>query len=288
MTDTVNVDTLVETVDNARRSIAASLIAVKGHLDKPYPDNPRWTPWTRFVERELRRLDEIKEVVSDLAARAREKVPAETLRRIQELEAINAQMTRHRDRLARRVAELESGLRDTAENLVTTAERVAELEAAENDRDRLREGLSEVRLRHMYSEPKAGEALAVWVLNGWAVADFAPKDEPYASSEARYQERIRIRDIARAALAGDGGGAAADNLHETPCARRGAGERHGDAGSTPAPAPQLARVAELEAALTAVRREASRASDVRSSITGIIGNIDLIAARALAGDGGGA
>ena len=105
--DTVNVDTLVETVDNARRSIAASLIAVKGHLDKPYPDNPRWTPWTRFVERELRRLDEIKEVVSDLAARAREKVPAETLRRIQELEAINAQMTRHRDRLARRVAELE-------------------------------------------------------------------------------------------------------------------------------------------------------------------------------------
>lgn len=48
------------------------------------------------------------------------------------------------------------------------------------------------------------------------------------------------------------------------------------------------RVAELDAALTAVRREASRASDVRSSITGIIGNIDLIAARALAGDGGGA
>jgi len=113
------------------------------------------------------------------------------------------------DRLARRVAELENE-RDTAlaavgmfDSPIEAERRVAELEA---DRERLREGLSEVRLRHMYSEPKAGEALAVWVLNGWAAADFAPKDEPYASSEARYQERIRIRNAA-SALAGDGGGA---------------------------------------------------------------------------------
>ena len=42
-----------------RREIAASLIAVKPHLDKPYPDDPRWTPWTRFIERTLERVDEL-------------------------------------------------------------------------------------------------------------------------------------------------------------------------------------------------------------------------------------
>lgn len=42
-----------------RREIVASLIAVKPHLDKPYPDDPRWTPWTRFVERTLARVDEL-------------------------------------------------------------------------------------------------------------------------------------------------------------------------------------------------------------------------------------
>jgi hypothetical protein len=44
---------------NLRREIAASLIAVKPHLDKPYPDDPRWTPWTRFIERTLERVDEL-------------------------------------------------------------------------------------------------------------------------------------------------------------------------------------------------------------------------------------
>ena len=42
-----------------RREIIASLIAVKPHLDAPYPDDPRWTPWTRFVERTLARVDEL-------------------------------------------------------------------------------------------------------------------------------------------------------------------------------------------------------------------------------------
>ena len=45
-----------------RRSIAASLIAVKGHLDTPYPDDPRWTPWTRFIERTLRQVDELADL----------------------------------------------------------------------------------------------------------------------------------------------------------------------------------------------------------------------------------
>lgn len=49
-----------------RVSIAASLIAVKGHLDTPYPDDPRWTPWTRFIERELHKLDDAKDALARL------------------------------------------------------------------------------------------------------------------------------------------------------------------------------------------------------------------------------
>lgn len=47
-----------------RRDIIASLIAVKGHLDQPYPDDPRWTPWTRFIERTLRKVDELAALAS--------------------------------------------------------------------------------------------------------------------------------------------------------------------------------------------------------------------------------
>lgn len=41
----------------AEQGITADCIAVKHHLDSPYPDDPQWTPWTRFVERGLQRLD---------------------------------------------------------------------------------------------------------------------------------------------------------------------------------------------------------------------------------------
>lgn len=40
---------------NAKR-LWCGLMAIKPFLDKPYPDDPRWTPWTRFVEWELERL----------------------------------------------------------------------------------------------------------------------------------------------------------------------------------------------------------------------------------------
>jgi hypothetical protein len=43
---------------NAWNDLAASLIAVAPHLNKPYPDDPRWTPWTRFVESDLDRMDD--------------------------------------------------------------------------------------------------------------------------------------------------------------------------------------------------------------------------------------
>lgn len=47
-------------VQEARRSVIAALITVHGFLDTPYPDDPRWTPWTRFIEPALRGLDETK------------------------------------------------------------------------------------------------------------------------------------------------------------------------------------------------------------------------------------
>lgn len=37
----------------ASRRLWAGLMAVKPLLDQPYPDDPRWTPWTRFVEPRL-------------------------------------------------------------------------------------------------------------------------------------------------------------------------------------------------------------------------------------------
>lgn len=51
-----------ERVAELRRGVLASLIAVKGHLDTPYPDDPRWTPWTRFVERAMRQVEELAEI----------------------------------------------------------------------------------------------------------------------------------------------------------------------------------------------------------------------------------
>jgi len=66
MTDT---DSLAQTVRRYRREIASALIAVKWHLDTPYPDSPEWTPWTRFVERALRKVDEIPALVDELVGR---------------------------------------------------------------------------------------------------------------------------------------------------------------------------------------------------------------------------
>ena len=38
-------------------SLWSGLFAIKPHLDKPYPEDGRWTPWTRFVEQELARCE---------------------------------------------------------------------------------------------------------------------------------------------------------------------------------------------------------------------------------------
>lgn len=46
----------IERARRARRRINSALIAVESLLTSPYPDDPRWTPWTRFVGPALRDL----------------------------------------------------------------------------------------------------------------------------------------------------------------------------------------------------------------------------------------
>lgn len=50
---------LQQALKELRAKVVPSLIAVKGHLDTPYVDDERWTPWTRFVEPCLYRFDEV-------------------------------------------------------------------------------------------------------------------------------------------------------------------------------------------------------------------------------------
>lgn len=47
-------DAMTQAVD----SMWAALETVKFHLVKPYPDDPRWTPWSRFVEPAVTKLIE--------------------------------------------------------------------------------------------------------------------------------------------------------------------------------------------------------------------------------------
>ena len=39
------------------RRVKSAAIAVAGHLDKPYPDDARWTPWSRFLKPALDRME---------------------------------------------------------------------------------------------------------------------------------------------------------------------------------------------------------------------------------------
>ena len=50
-------DALRELLEDAKRVFTAGL-TVKPYLDSPYPDDDRWTPWTRFLRPALVRLDE--------------------------------------------------------------------------------------------------------------------------------------------------------------------------------------------------------------------------------------
>lgn len=46
---------------DAAKKLRSGLFAVEPQLNKPYPDDPRWTPYTRFVEPHLTNLTYIIE-----------------------------------------------------------------------------------------------------------------------------------------------------------------------------------------------------------------------------------
>jgi hypothetical protein len=47
-------DRMVE-IGKALSDVAQAALVVKGTLTKPYPDDPRWSPWTRFMYRPTER-----------------------------------------------------------------------------------------------------------------------------------------------------------------------------------------------------------------------------------------
>lgn len=50
---------LLEAAARALRSFALRSLTVRTSLDKPYPDDPRWSPWTRWLEPEARRAHDL-------------------------------------------------------------------------------------------------------------------------------------------------------------------------------------------------------------------------------------
>lgn len=41
---------VIDKVDRALTKCITTSIALSDRLDDPYPDDPRWTPWTRFAK----------------------------------------------------------------------------------------------------------------------------------------------------------------------------------------------------------------------------------------------
>ena len=60
----------VKDAESALNGAWKALLTVKPSLDAPYPDDPRWTPWTRWGERAAR---EAHDAAMRLRARARVK-----------------------------------------------------------------------------------------------------------------------------------------------------------------------------------------------------------------------
>lgn len=55
-------------MSRAWRDLRADLITVRPYLNESYPDDDRWTPWTRFVGRGVDRMDEaVKASKAELA-----------------------------------------------------------------------------------------------------------------------------------------------------------------------------------------------------------------------------
>jgi hypothetical protein len=54
---------LLEAAARALRSFTLSALTARKYLDKPYTDDPRWSPWTRWLEPEARRAHDLSRMI---------------------------------------------------------------------------------------------------------------------------------------------------------------------------------------------------------------------------------
>jgi len=54
---------LLEAAARALRSFCLRALTVRPSLDQPYRDDPRWSPWTRWVEPEARRAHDLSRTI---------------------------------------------------------------------------------------------------------------------------------------------------------------------------------------------------------------------------------
>lgn len=70
-TETVELPrTVVEFALSALGDAWKASVTVQGHLEAPYPDDPRWTPWTRWVHPMATKAWEAKEQLADALRKA--------------------------------------------------------------------------------------------------------------------------------------------------------------------------------------------------------------------------
>jgi hypothetical protein len=62
--DALEMEALLQKAADALWECAKAALAVKPALDEPYKDDPRWTPWTRWVEQPSSRAHELKRQIT--------------------------------------------------------------------------------------------------------------------------------------------------------------------------------------------------------------------------------
>lgn len=76
MSDTTERELLQQAADKLAE-FGKIAITVKSHLDKPYPDDERWSPWTRWVERPAREAHNLAMVIRKHLKAAPDTAPTE-------------------------------------------------------------------------------------------------------------------------------------------------------------------------------------------------------------------
>ena len=57
--------TALRQADEALRRNIVTWIALAPLLDEPYPDDPRWTPYTRFAKRAMRQAGDARKAIRE-------------------------------------------------------------------------------------------------------------------------------------------------------------------------------------------------------------------------------